>query len=242
LTMKWQQFVLVIATGTCLAGGASAGIFFNKAKPSAQRAQELIGILKTDASESKRASAAEELGHYDGKTYPEIAPVLIEALHDSSASVRVKAVESLGKLRPVSQEAGMALEQVMANDSSTKVRFQARTTLWQYHLAGYHTSKDQGPNLNPPPSTSPSKAPLPPASREPPLAAPGSVPITPTAPPAPLPASRFTPVISSPPPMPQLSRPVPSSAPPLVPAQPPTLEPPPASEPPADGPALNAPK
>jgi hypothetical protein len=202
--MQWQRIILVIMLGVGLAQTATAGIFFNRAKPSPQRAAELIGILKTDPNESKRASAADELGHYDGKTNPEIVPVLIEALSDTSASVRNQAVQSLGKIRPVSQEAGSALEQTMANDSSTKIRIQARTTLWQYHMAGYRTPKNEGPALKAPPQPT-----QPPATTttEPPLAVPFPTPPAPAAPP---PAYRLTPAPVEPPPaLPQLSRPVP---------------------------------
>ncbi len=50
------------------------------------------------------------------------------------------AITSLAKLRPVSQQAGAAIEQA-THDDSVRVRLQARTLLWQYHLAGYHGGK-----------------------------------------------------------------------------------------------------
>src|SRR5438094_8580043 len=68
--------------------------------------------------------------------------VLVDALgKDTSASVRSEAATSIGKLRPISQQAGYALEQATANDASMRVRMSARQSLWQYHLVGYRSGK-----------------------------------------------------------------------------------------------------
>src|SRR5213078_4587461 len=58
-----------------------------------------------------------------------------------STAVRSEAATSLGKLRPVSQQAGYALEQATANDTSMRVRMAARQALWQYHLVGFRSGK-----------------------------------------------------------------------------------------------------
>jgi hypothetical protein len=157
-----RRCLLLALLGLSLARLADAGIFSRKPKQTPQRAQELVGILKTDPSESKRAAAADELGSYDLKAHPEVLPVLLQALQDPAAEVRIQAVQTLGKFRPVSVEIGMALEQTLASDSSQKVRNQARSTLWWYHLAGYRTPKNPTPPAGPTLST----------NQEPPLADP----------------------------------------------------------------------
>jgi hypothetical protein len=64
---------------------------------------------------------------------------LIDVLqHDEKSSVRAEAAQSLGKLRPISQDAGMALEEA-THDSAIRVRLQARTSLMSYRLSGYHS-------------------------------------------------------------------------------------------------------
>jgi hypothetical protein len=49
----------------------------------------------------------------------------------------------------VSQNAGMALEQALAKDTSMKVRMQARYALLQYHWAGYHGTSKDAPLIQP---------------------------------------------------------------------------------------------
>jgi hypothetical protein len=254
------RLLFVLLIGFCLAEGTSAGIFFKRKQPSPTRLQELIGILKTDTNESKRADAAAELAGYDGKAHPEIVPVLTEALmRDPSASVHLQAVEALGKIRPVSQEAGQALEYALANDSSTRVRLQARATLLQYRLAGYRSAGGEGPKLAP--------APAPPLNnREPPLADPAPervtpppyapappqptfVPPNPPAPPvlvAPQPASRYVPLPGGVRPLAPPVRPVPPTVVPVPTAEPALAPVPvaPAAQPtlvPAQPPVLEAP-
>src|SRR5262245_63620017 len=91
---------------------ADAQIFGKKTKtPPGQRIGELIVQAKSDPSESKRAAAAEELRDYDAKSHPEVVPLLIDvARSDKSAAVRLEAVDSLSRIRPVSQSAGQAIE------------------------------------------------------------------------------------------------------------------------------------
>jgi HEAT repeat protein len=189
--------LLVAVLLLSLAGPASAGLIFGKRKPKpspAERVPELINIVKSDGDENKRQNAVEELRQYDPSAFAAIVPALIEALlTDKKPAVRAEAAQSLGKLRPISQEAGQALEEALHGDSSMRVRLQARSALLQYHWAGYHGGKDVPPvepALKDPPSTPPAVStsarpptrimpqavpvPLPqqPTTREPPLAAP----------------------------------------------------------------------
>jgi hypothetical protein len=123
---------------------APAGIFFNKhPKPNpATRVPELLQSVRTETDDHKRAAAAQELRNYDPAAFPEIIPALVElALRDPNTGVRLEAVQSLSKLRPVSQQAGWALEQAGEKDSSRRVRFLARSALLQYHISGYRSAK-----------------------------------------------------------------------------------------------------
>jgi hypothetical protein len=125
---------------------------------------ELVNILRTDKDEDHREHAAEELKQYDPGTFPEIVPALMEALRDDKKpTVRAEAASSLGKLRPVSDTVGQALENALSNDPSMRVRMQARSSLLQYHWAGYHSGKK--------PDTPPSLT-----GKEPPVADPGKYP------------------------------------------------------------------
>lgn len=113
----------------------------NKSDP-AERVPALILQLKTDPDEGKRLAAAEELRQYDPKSFPEMMTVLTDALlKDASPAVRTEAASTIGKLRPVAQAAGYALEQAQANDAAMRVRLAARQSLWQYHLVGYRSGK-----------------------------------------------------------------------------------------------------
>src|SRR4029077_19657794 len=110
-----------------------------------------------DGDEDKRCAAAEELRQYDAEKFPEIIPILVDVLlHDSKASVRAEAAQSLGKLRPINQQAGGALEEAVAHDAAMRVRLQARSSLLLYYMAGYRAGKKEeipavtGNNKEPP--------------------------------------------------------------------------------------------
>lgn len=135
------RYVLAVAVMMNVVGAAPAGIFSRKPKVDpAERVPTLIMQLKTDKEDSKRAAAAEELRSFDPKAYPEMMTVLIDALiKDSAAGVRSDAASTIAKLRPISQQAGFALEQASANDPSLRVRMAARQALWQYNLVGYRS-------------------------------------------------------------------------------------------------------
>ncbi len=99
-----------------VAGPSLAGVLFGKRATKktptpAERVPELLVQVKNDGDESKRTAAALELRQYDPVQFPAIMPVLVEALlTDKKPGVRAEAAQSLGKLRPISQQAGMALE------------------------------------------------------------------------------------------------------------------------------------
>jgi hypothetical protein len=162
---------------------ASAGPIFKhspKPKPS-ERVPELLVQVKGDRDEHKRSLAAQELRQYDPVAFPEITAVLMDVLlSDPKPSVRGEAAQSLGKLRPVSQQVGWALEQVQAKDSSMWVRLQARTALLSYHWAGYRSKKEEGPMLqsNEPPVAGAPATPPPSGLAPPPR--PLSVPVSPS--------------------------------------------------------------
>jgi hypothetical protein len=146
--MSRFRIPLVLILACCLVGTSSAGIIFGrKAKGNPKdRVPELIAIVKTDGDERKRADAAEELRFYDPAAFPEIVPVLIDVLlNDKKPSVRAEAASSLGKIRPVSQSAGLALEQAVSNDTSMSVRLQARSALFGYRWAGYKSVRKEEP-------------------------------------------------------------------------------------------------
>jgi hypothetical protein len=214
-----------------LAGPGHAGIIFgkkNKKPTPAERVPELLAQVKSDGDESKRAAAAQELRQYDPAQFPMIVPVLVDVLlTDSKPVVRAEAAQSLGKIRPISQQAGAALEQTLANDSSMRVRLQARSSLLQYHWGGYRSVR---------------KDDLVPQTKEPPLADDKSPPIIST---TTLPPSKNRVV---PPPSDGLRatsgyRPAPPAPFPFVPPRVNKNEPPrPASTPPSDsGPDLTPP-
>src|SRR5262249_31497626 len=128
--MRWSRFPLALGVLAALAVAAQAGIFFNKKpKPKpAERVPELIVTVKTDKDDHKRAAAAAELRQYDPKAFPDMVPILVDVLlHDANSGVRLEAAQSLGRIRPISQEAGWALEQAASKDDSMRVRMQAKT-------------------------------------------------------------------------------------------------------------------
>jgi hypothetical protein len=240
--MRLSRGVLISLVLAATATPAPAGVFFwKKAKPNpAERVPALVGAVKSDPAERKRAAAAQELRDYDPAAFPEIVPVLIDvAQHDTSAGVRVEALQSLARLRPVSQQAGMVLEEAAEHDGSLRVRLQARSALVQYRLSGYRSpAKEEtqpasgGVKTEEPPLASP--------AAEPPLASPTAEPPA-AKPPAPAPTSgrlfsfrrKATPVASPPPAVPT----APAAAPtapavaPTAPAAPPTAPPPPTQGP-----------
>jgi hypothetical protein len=163
--MKRLRILLTLLAVPICALPAQAQFFHKRAaRPiPAQRVPELILILKTETDERKRAQAAEELRDYDSRTYSEIVPVLIDVLHnDRKTGVRIEALNSLARLRPISQPAGQAIEHAASSDESLRVRLQAKSALLKYHIAGYSSSTKSEPTV------------FAPTMQEPPLAEPTS--------------------------------------------------------------------
>jgi len=156
--MRWNRIALVLLLLGALAQAAPAGIIFGK-KPKAnpaERIPELIVTIKTEKDESRRVAAAAELREYDTAANPEIVHVLIDVmLNDAKPSVRAEAADSLGKIRPITKEAGWALEQAMAKDASMRVRLQARYALLGYQWNGYESVKVNEPIVTTPPAGTP---------------------------------------------------------------------------------------
>jgi hypothetical protein len=195
------RLLLTLVLLPILAAPVAAGIIFGKkgAKTTPdQRVPELINTLMTSGDENKRSEAVEELRQYDPGQFPQIVPALIEVLaNDKKPAVRAEAAQSLGKIRPVSQQAGQALEQAL-KDSSARVRLQARSSLLQYHWAGYRN--DGKPATPPPAANSPvATTPAPPPAKEPPPA---------------VPSTKEPPLASPPPPAPTTQPP--AAAPPVM--------------------------
>jgi hypothetical protein len=257
--MSCRQILVVILL-LALAGRAPAGIFFGKKTPKptpAERVPELIGVVKNDGDENKRLDAIAELRQYDATAFPSIVPVLIDVLlTDKKPGVRAEAAQSLGKLRPISQDGGQALEQALHNDTSMRVRLQARHALLQYHWSGYHSGqtpplpgnagKDPPPPGSPPAvnttAKNPTLLPSPTVTKAPP-SRPQT--IQPSRYPPPRPTTAEPPLAADPPtsepaPLPLLTPPALQAAPPRVPTRMPVG---PAAPPPADkgGPDLGVP-
>ncbi len=115
----------------------SQSIVLEKKGMTPERVGQLLTILRSDLNEDNRLHAAEELGRLDGSRYPEIIPLLIETLrNDPKPAVRAEVVDSLTKIRPITQEAGKAIE-TAKEDGSFKVRWHARSAARAYHNAGY---------------------------------------------------------------------------------------------------------
>jgi hypothetical protein len=259
------RLILLVVIWPICATPVQAQLFRKKpAAPAAQRVPELVLMLKADPDERKRAGAAEELREFDIQTYTEILPVLIDAAkNDPKLNVRLEALTTLSKLRPINQEAGQALERAAADDVHLRVRIHARTTLWKYQLAGYSSGGAKGkrktteeppliepPVLLPPTDTAPEIAPVrtpPDAGKSVDLPRPlpsgpsfsTAVPQTPKL--VTRPAAEPTIVEDELPPLPPATpmTPPPAVAPPVI-APPPVIVPPPAGPSPSP-PSLPAP-
>jgi hypothetical protein len=143
-------------------GNTSPAIYPNQnAQPtSTDKVSQLIITVKTDKDEDKRVDAAHDLRDHDPAKNPEMIPILIDVLqNDSKAGVRAEAAATLSKFRPISQDVGMALERA-TKDSSFRVRWQARSSLMSYRLAGYRGAPkvDESAAVSQDGSYSPSKS------------------------------------------------------------------------------------
>jgi hypothetical protein len=214
---------------------ARAGIIFNrhpKQNPT-QQVPVLINTARSDQDDRRRGSAVQELREYDPTAYPEIVPTLIAvAQSDPRSSVRLEALQSLARLRPVSQAAGQAIQRASENDGSIRVRLQARTMLWQYHLSGYRGPGN--PDGSAPGAIKTDEPPLADPQAEPPLAVPGGPAVS--AEPSSGRNGPWYTSMSGPRPLPRGP-----AQPPLVPVNAPQLAPTPLSSG-DDGPALTPPQ
>jgi hypothetical protein len=111
---------------------------FRKKEDPAVKPRQLAEVLRTDPDEKKRKAAADDLRDTDPKLVPEVLPVLVASLkQDPSAEVRATVADSIGKLKPVSPNAGVVLEAAAANDPNENVRKAAQNALWAYQANGY---------------------------------------------------------------------------------------------------------
>lgn len=223
MTRPWLALAVLVGLAVSAPQAPAQGlnIFKRRSKsdaPPATKVKQLAENLRTSPDEGKRKQAAEDLREYDPRSNPDLIPALMAAVQkDPVPGVRATAAESIGKLKPVSQPAGLTLEAVAQADPDAGVREAAKQALWQYHLNGYR-----------PPTTGP----LAPQSSEPPLAAkpvsrPGATP-----PPT---ASGFRPITNSvgkglffpQTPEPPLAKPKAAPAPAKEPAKLPAVLPPP---------------
>ncbi len=145
--MRWIRLILpavLIVGGAALP--AQAQIFARKPRL-AMEVPELIATAKTDPDERRRAAAVEQLRDSDLRAYPDITGVLIDLmLNDTKPSVRLEAVRSLARVRPVSQLIGQAMQQVASNDDNWRVRFQARSAML---MMGYRGSETKNAAASP---------------------------------------------------------------------------------------------
>jgi hypothetical protein len=134
-----QPLLLIALLTLTICARSEAGIFGRSAKPDpTTQVPALIDMLKGATEERDRVAAANALRDYDAKVYPEILPALIDSLAgDASSSVRSEAAESIGRIRPITAQAGYALEQAKENDKSLRVRGAARLALLQYKILGW---------------------------------------------------------------------------------------------------------
>ncbi|GIW78983.1 MAG: hypothetical protein KatS3mg105_0790 [Gemmatales bacterium] len=160
--MTGRRQIVAVVMLALVAETAFAGIFFNRRpKSRPMSVNNLVQILKGDSNERRRAYAAEQIQSEDAQQNAELIPVLIDrALHDDSVNVRIEAVRALGRIRPISEQIGWALEQA-TRDRSWRVQWNARTALWSYRMNGYRRGSGQ-------PSASPGGI----STGEPPLAVP----------------------------------------------------------------------
>ncbi len=240
--MRRSAAFLALAATLTLAPDAGAidfGLGLFKRRQQAQKAEQpskvkqLVATLQSDMDERKRRGAAEELRDFDPRNAPEVVPALIGSLQkDPSPAVRIVAVESLGKLKPVSQQAGIAMETALQSDPDEKVREAVKASLWQYHLNGYRpptnspfAAQTSEPPLAPKPTSgfrpitnTVGKAANYPQTAEPPLAKPK--------PPAPKSSEPPKKSAEPPRPLPKTTLPQPMPSAPTIP--PPSSTPPPA--------------
>ncbi|MGL6095279.1 MAG: HEAT repeat domain-containing protein, partial [Fimbriiglobus sp.] len=145
MTRLTALLLTAVVIATVPAPRASAGIDLGlglfKKKPKADatsKVKQIVATLQSDPDEKKRRTAAEDARDIDPRANPDLLPALAASLqNDPSPAVRSEAAESIGKLKPVDQPSGLALEAALGADPSDIVREAVKDALWQYHLNGY---------------------------------------------------------------------------------------------------------
>lgn len=118
---------------------------FKKKEEPVVKFKQFAEVLLTDPDEKKRKAAAEELRETDAKQVNDVLPILVASLkQDPSAAVRATVAETLGKIKPVSQAIGIALEAAGQYDPSEVVRKAALSAVWTYQANGYRPSSLPG--------------------------------------------------------------------------------------------------
>jgi hypothetical protein len=148
-TIAVLTVVLILSAPASAGDGIlGLGLFKKRQKPPepTDKVKQLVATLQADPDEKKRRQAAAELRGYDPRNHAEVVPALTGALQrDPAPAVRAEAAESIGKLKPVFQPAGIALEMALTADPDTNVREAVKSALWQYHLNGYRTPPSGNP-------------------------------------------------------------------------------------------------
>lgn len=134
-----RKLFLSVSLIALIASSANAGPFRRTVKPDpATQVPALLESLKNDKDDRARARAAAALDEFDAKAFPDILPALAQALAvDPSSSVREEAASAIGKIRPITPQAGFALEQSLANEKTITVKLAVRKALLQYRILGY---------------------------------------------------------------------------------------------------------
>jgi hypothetical protein len=142
--MRYLQLTLVLTVLAAAAVPAPAAGPFSGRKNNLtpeQRVDQLLMQAQTATDTNKRCDAVESLREFNTTTFPQIVPILVDILHqDNNPSVRAEAARSLGRLRPLTKMAGDALHEAASKDSALRVRWQARTSLAVFNVAGWKAS------------------------------------------------------------------------------------------------------
>lgn len=139
--------VLLIFLGAGLPAhgqGILSGIFkrprHEPMPPPSTKAPELIA--QPQPTDVRPSTPAEDTRQGDVKFYDAIRALIYSLEHDANPTVRAEAVQNLGRMRPVTQAAGQAVERAASKDAVLRVRFQAWSALKSLQLAGY---RNRGP-------------------------------------------------------------------------------------------------
>ena len=135
MTRSWLALTVLVGVAVTASQSPAQGLNIfkrrSKSDPPA-KVKQLAETLRTSPDEGKRKQAAEELREFDPRSNPDLIPALMGAVQkDPVPAVRSAAAEAIGKLKPVSQPAGLTLEAVAQADPDAAVREAAKQALWQ---------------------------------------------------------------------------------------------------------------